>query len=58
MLRVELGPKEATEGACILARCRKAGAVAALCVQLWDLCLHWGACSELCMTVRPGLQHS
>ena len=25
MLRVELGPKEATEGTCILARCRKAG---------------------------------
>ncbi|PRW39064.1 plastidal glycolate glycerate translocator chloroplastic [Chlorella sorokiniana] len=28
MLRVELGPKEATEGTCILARCRKAGEVA------------------------------
>ncbi len=25
MLRVELGPKEAAEGTCILARCRKAG---------------------------------
>ena len=42
MLRVELGPKEATEGTCILARCRKAGAVSALCVKLWDLCFLWG----------------